>query len=170
MAETADAENRDQIAWARAAVPQRVVGRHAGAEKRRGVHRSKLVGDRRERLLRRHHVLGITTIIGDAWRLQIAAGHEIAAAAALAPAAMTAMPADADSLTDLPRRHVRAERIDDSRDLVARHDRVADAGEGPFLGEGIAVADSAGLDPDAHLAPARLWNVALDQLERPVWV
>src|SRR5205823_17173 len=91
---------------------------------------------------------------------------QIAAPAGFAVAAVAAEPADADAFTDVPSLHSVAERVDDSRHLVAGHDRIADTGEVPFLGIGVAVANTARLHPDADLTRRRLRNVALTQLER----
>jgi hypothetical protein len=35
-----------------------------------------------------------------------------------------------------------------------------------FDGEAVAMAHTAGLDADAHLAPCRLWHVPLDEFKR----
>lgn len=67
-------------------------------------------------------------------------------------AAMAAMPSDADALSRPPFRHVAANRINDAGNLVARHARVLDPRPHARLGQGIAVAQAAGLDPDAHFA------------------
>jgi hypothetical protein len=79
--------------------------------------------------------------------------------------AMTAMPADADPLVRLPARHIRAHRIDDPDNLVPRYTRVSDAGEGPQLGERIAVTYAASLDLDPDVPGLRHRYSALDQFE-----
>ena len=167
MTESADPQHGDKIARQRAAVAERVVGRDARAHQRRGVLGREPVGDACERLRRRNHVLGIAAIVGDAGDLQIAAGDEIAAPARLAVAIVTAVPADADALADLPWTDFRANRIDGTGDLVAGHDREAYAGKEAVLGEHIAVADATSRHLDAHLPRSRLGNVAIDQLEGP---
>ena len=62
--------------------------------------------------------------------------------------------------------HLRPDGVDCTDDLVARHARVLDVGEQPFLGHAIAVADAAGLDLDPDLTGAGFGDVALYQLER----
>jgi len=64
------------------------------------------------------------------------------------------MPSDADTLAGPPSGDVRADGVDQSNDLVPWNARVLNAGKGPLLGEGVAVADPAGLDLDAYLAGA----------------
>ena len=84
--------------------------------------------------------------------------------------AMTAMPSDADALPLSPARDALADCVDRSDHLMPGHARVLDAGECPKLGEGVAVADSAGLDPDPHTAWCWLRDRTLDQLERSIGV
>ena len=97
--------------------------------------------------------------------LHVLAADEVAAAARLAVAAVAAEPADADALAGLPALDALADRVDDAGDLVAGDEREGDAREAALLGEHVAVADAAGLDPDEDLAAAGLGHLALDQLE-----
>src|SRR5437879_11836519 len=130
MAQAADPEHRDEIARPYTAVAQGIEGGDAGAKKRSGILGRQFVRDRRQRFERRDHVIGIAAIIADAGNLAVRAGDEIAPAAGRAMTAMTAMPADADPLTRLPVRHVRANRIDDPGNLVSRYARVSHARDG----------------------------------------
>src|SRR5207253_11127740 len=81
---------------------------------------------------------------------------------------LPARPSDADTLAGLPSGHVRADGVDQSDDLVPWNARVLNAGKDPLLGEGVAVADPAGLDLDAYLAGGGVGNRPLDDLERAV--
>ena len=103
VSQTAEAEHGDQVTGPRAAVPQRVVSRDAGAHQRRGFHGRQIVRHQRQRDGRSEHVVGITAIKGDAGNLQRhLAGKEIAVATGIAMAAMSAVPADAHALARLP--------------------------------------------------------------------
>ena len=128
----------------------------------------ELVGDRGERLDRRDHVVGIAAVIMDAGDFEVAAGDEIAAPAAVADKAHAAEPADADPLAGAPGGDVGPDGVDAAGDLVTRHRRIVDAGKRAGGDQGIAVADAAGLDLDAHLARPRLGDRPLDQLERGI--
>src|SRR5438309_11587173 len=61
---------------------------------------------------------------------------------------MTAVPADTNFLTRLPVRHAGARCVDHTRDFVPRHTWVHKARPAAFLGEHIAVTDSARLHAD----------------------
>src|SRR5262249_27357070 len=93
-------------------------------------------------------------------------GDEVAAAAAVAMAAMAAIPADAHPLARPPRLGPITQGVDHTGDLVPRADRIADAREQALDREDIAVADTAGLDAHPGLPGARLRDPALDDLER----
>ena len=119
----------DEVAGARAAVAQRVVGGDPGAQQRAGLDGRELVRDQGQRLDRGHHVLGIAAVVADAGNAGLAAGDEIAAPAAVAMAAMAAVPADADPLPDPPGPGALAQGVDHAGDLVAGDPRVGDARE-----------------------------------------
>src|SRR5215472_7997716 len=78
---------------------------------------------------------------------------------------MPAMPADAYTLTQLPFRNAGAELVNQARDFVAGNPRVLNAGPGAVFGEHVAVANTASLHLDAYLARARLWYLAVDELQ-----
>ena len=103
------------------------------------------------------HVVGVAAVEGDPGDAHVLAGDQVPAAARLAVAAVAAEPADADALADLPALDALAERRDPAGDLVAGDDREGDARVGALLGQHVAVADAAGLDPDQRLAAARAW-------------
>jgi hypothetical protein len=101
----------------------------------------------------------------DAGDFEIAASDKVAAPAAVADEARAAEPADTDALPDFPGGDLGADRVDPAGDLMARHGGVVDAGKAAGRHEGVAMADAAGLDLDAHLARSWLWGGALDELE-----
>ena len=70
----------------------------------------------------------VAAVESDAGDLPRHAGEEIPAAAGVAPAAIAAVPADADALARLPSGHARADRIDHAGHLMARHARVLNPG------------------------------------------
>src|SRR5258706_14477606 len=134
MAESADTEDRDEVAGPRAAVPERVERRHARAHQRRRLDGRQPVGDRGERPGLGDDVVRVAAVHADAGNARShAAREEVAASAGIAPAAMAAVPAEADALPDLPRRDSRSERVDDAGNLVPGHPRVLDAGPEAFL-------------------------------------
>src|SRR5205807_975683 len=135
----------------RAAVAQGVVGGHARAEQRRRLGRLQLLGDARGRLAGDDEVLRVPAVEADAGDLRALAVDEEALAAGVADEAVAAVPADAGAVAFLPLRHLRAHRVDAAGDLVSRHARQGEPGEGAGLDEGVAVADAARLHLDADL-------------------
>ncbi|MEJ2632822.1 MAG: hypothetical protein P8011_08550 [Acidihalobacter sp.] len=69
------------------------------------------------------------------------------------------MPAHADTLSGRE-----AQRVDAADDLMARYARILDAWECAVFDEGVAVADAAGFDLDAHLARSGFRKRAFDHL------
>src|SRR5438105_4691510 len=76
---------------------------------------------------------------------------QVATPAGLAVAAVAAEPADADPIAHPPALHSVAQRVNDAGHFVSGHDGIGDTGEASVLGVGVAVADTAGLHPDARL-------------------
>jgi hypothetical protein len=76
------------------------------------------------------------------------------------------VPAEADALAGFEEGYVRANGIDDTGDFVAGNAWKLKAGPMAFLGERVAVADSAGLNADADVAGAWLGEFFFDELER----
>ena len=99
--------------------------------------------------------------------MHILAGEGRVPPATAAVAARAAEPADAGALPDCPAMNLRSNRVDDADHLMAGNARILDAGKKALDGDGIAVADAAGLHADAHLAGARLGHLALHRLELP---
>ena len=83
--------------------------------------------------------------------------------------AMTAMPTHADPHAFFPVRYIGPHRIYAAHHLVAGHPRILDAGEGTGHGKHVAVADTAGLHLDAHLARFRFRDIVLDDFETGIW-
>jgi hypothetical protein len=80
---------------------------------------------------------------------------------------MSAMPANADSLSYGPLPHLIANGLDLAGDLMARYAGKFKARKQAFFDEGIAVADATGFDLDEDLIGFRLWYLAFDKLEAP---
>ena len=113
------------------------------------------------------HEIGVASVASETGNLPpFAARHKIAAAAGIAVAAMPAVPADSDALSDFPAENARADGVDHAGDFVSRNARVRDARPRTFLGVFIAVADAAGLHLDAHRSCDGLRDFALHQLKR----
>ena len=149
----------------RAALAQRVERGDAGAEQRRGVLRGQIVGDRGQRALRHDDVVGVAAVVGDAGHQAVDAADHVAAPARVAVAAVAAEPADPDALAHLPGDHGLADGLDPPGDLVPGDPRVLDPRHPALDGEGVGVADPAGLHPDQHLARAGLAELPLGLLE-----
>src|SRR5579864_6066242 len=166
MAEPSEAEDSDDIAGPRAAIPQSIERGDAGAKQRGRIRGGELVGNRGQRRGGNEHEIGITSVAGKACNLPpFAARHKIAAAAGIAVAAMPAVPPDSDALPYFPAENSRADGIDHAGDFVSWNARVRDARPRTFLGVFIAVADAAGLHFDAHRTRNEFWNFAFHQLK-----
>ena len=86
-----------------------------------------------------------------------------AAATAAIPAA-SAEPANAHACAVLPALDVRSDGVDDADDLVAGDSGIGDPRHGALNGEGVAVADAAGVDADSYLVGAGFGHVTLLRL------
>src|SRR5439155_4903468 len=166
MSETADAQDRDKPSGARTAAPQRVERRHARAHQGRRLLGSEIVRYPRQRRRPADEVVRVAAVGGHTRYRLVLAIDEVATPAGFAVAAVAAEPADADPLTHRPPVDSVADRVHDPGHLVPGHNRIADTGEVPFLGIGVAVANAARLHPDADLARSRLRNLPLAKLER----
>src|SRR5207248_861180 len=113
-------------------------------------------------------VFGIPAVVAHAGDLRLLAIDEEALAAGVADEIVSPVPADAHPVALLPFRHVGADLVDASGDLVAGDPGQLQARERSALHVRIAVADSAGLHLDTDLRRTRFWDLALDQLERSV--
>src|SRR5207247_3785831 len=169
VAEPTETEHRYEVAGACGAVPKGVEGRDPRAHERRCLRRRQLFGDQRGRLRASDHVVGIAAVGGDPRHTRRRlAGEEVPSTAGTAVPALPAVPSHPDALARPPSGDVRADGVDRSDDLVPRNARVLKARKGPFLGEGVAVADPASLDLEAHVAGGGVGNVTLDELERAI--
>ena len=166
MAEAADTQNRDDVTRHCPAVAERIEGRDAGAEQRRGIDSAKLVGHRSKCVGRGHHRVGITPIIGDAGNAQITAVDQPAASAGLATTAMPSKPAHTDPLPGGPADDAGTDCVDDTGNLVTRNPGEGKAWPLTFHSKTVTVTHPAGLDTDPHLALRRLRHLALNQFKR----
>src|SRR5579862_7431287 len=71
VAESADAEDPDEIAGARLAVAQRVERGHTGAHQRRRFGRTQTVRNARERHRRRDDVWRVAAVVGESGYLKV---------------------------------------------------------------------------------------------------
>ena len=117
----------------------------------------------RDGALRGDRVLRVAAVVRHAGDAEIAARDEIAAAAAIARCVVTAVPPDADAISDRKARYVVADCIDRSRDLVTGNARIGYSRKRIVQDEEIAVADSACGNLNSHLAAMGLRNGDVDQ-------
>ena len=89
----------------------------------------------------------------------------MAAATRLTGETVAAVPPRANAVALAPRRHVGTDGIDPADHLVARDPRITHAREGSLNDEGVAVADTTGLDVDAYFRRSRVRDLALDDFE-----
>jgi hypothetical protein len=156
VAESADSLHSNEIAGARTGIAQRIEDRNAGAKQGRSFRRRQIVGHGGHRLCRDYDVLGVAPIKTDASNFCEQAQNKISTPAGVALETVSAMPSHSDALARLPLRDICANRIDASSDLVAGHARILDPRPVSFFHQSVAVADTAGFDPDAYLSASRL--------------
>src|SRR5258706_8557081 len=111
-----------------------------------------------------YHVVAPTSVARTAGAGSRGAGEGAPPAARGAVAAGTAVPPHPGAVALLPARGARPEGVDHAGHLVAGDAGVGGPRHDPRADEDVAVADAARLDPEAHLAGARLGNLPLDQL------
>src|SRR5438309_11985186 len=134
MTESTDSEHADNIARSRATVAKRVERRDPGAHERRAFDRRQIVGHQRQRGRGSCHVFGVTAIERNPGSQQgHLTGKEIAAPARITMSAMSSMPADANSLTRFPLRHVRPDGVNNSNHFMTRYSRVLNARPRPIF-------------------------------------
>jgi hypothetical protein len=166
VAKSADAEDGNKIARSRSTVAQGIKSRHACAHERRGIDRRKSVRDPSQRAGGHNDVFGISTIVCDTWDLERnLTGNKIAAPARIAVAAVAAVPADPHALPWLPSDNALTERIDSPGDFMSRYARVLNPRPQSFFRHGVAVANSASLDFNAHLSRAWLGDFSLNDFQ-----
>ena len=169
VAESAEAENRDQFTRAGAAIAQRVEGgdpAHMSGAASTGESCSR---NRGKCFGAGDHVLAIAAIgkkPGDARHCP--AGKKLATAARIAVATVAAIPSDADPLAAGPPGDARSDGIDDTDHFVSRYDWIFHARKTSMNAESVAMADAAGLYLDPDRAGFRFGNVALDDFKRTV--
>jgi len=94
--------------------------------------------------------------------------NKVAAAARVAIAAVSAMPADADSLAWCPSNDACPDRVNNSGDLMSRDPRVLNARPGSFLCERITVANATSLNLDAHQTRSGFGDFTFNNFPRPI--
>src|SRR6185369_187246 len=102
VSKSADALHGDHLARSRARIPKRVENRNARAHERTRFLSGQFIWNRSQHCRRRNHVLGVPTVEVKPRDLSIDAHGEITAPAQVAYETVSAMPADADTLTFLP--------------------------------------------------------------------
>src|SRR5215469_6232040 len=119
MTKPAESEHRDQIAWTRAAIAQRVECRHARAEQWTRFCWFQLIRQLRHGVRLCDHKIGIAAVVSDAGdACHRLAREKLSAAARITIAAAPAMPADPDALARLPSHHSCPDRINCSRHFM----------------------------------------------------
>ena len=155
MADPADAVNRDEIARTGLGVPQPVERGDAAAHHRSDLLEGQAFRRAGDRVLRRHHVLGVTAVEISAGDGAVDAVGEIATPTELTGEVAATGPAHADPVANLPHRHAVADRVHDAADLVTGYPRQLGA-EQAFTRNLVAAADPARMHLDAHLTGLRL--------------
>src|SRR6185312_2295753 len=97
---------------------------------------------------------------------RILARDKIAAAARLAPAAVSAVPANTDTLSHCPLRNIGTDRVHLPDNFMPRHTGISDERKQTTYRDGIAVADTACLYPHPHFASLRFRDFARNLLQR----
>jgi hypothetical protein len=165
MTKAAYSQDGDQVARARDRFPERVERCDSCALERSGIDRSKLVGNRNQRMLIGHHHLGVTAVDVKAGDPLVDAIDEVAPAAARADAAAAGRKPDPDALADRPVLDAGADRIDPADRFMPRHARVSQARKFAFDRHRVGMADAAGLHRHAHHARLGLFDHPFDKLE-----
>jgi len=165
VAEASNALHGDQIAGACSGISQGVIDGDPGAEKWSGFWGGEVVGDRGYGFGWDDYVFCVASVEADAGNLLVLAEDKIAAATGIAYEAVSAMPANADTLTALPEGDVGAYGVDAAGDLMAGNAWILNSWPVPFFYQRVAVADAAGFNLDAHLIASGLRRGALDDFE-----
>src|ERR1700730_12151974 len=168
VAKSADPMDRHQIARLRAAVPKGVEGGDAGTEERRGLERVQGLRYVRQGRGERQHVGGVAAVAGDAGdAVNVFAGEGVAPPAMATVAARTAEPAHPDPRAHVPTFHVRTQGVDHADYFMAGNAWIAEPRHVTFDGDGVTMADPAGVYADADLVTAALGQLAHLHAEAP---
>ena len=160
LAQAADTEDRQTLAWLDFGVLQGAIHRDTGAEQRRGIGRGKLLRNFQRVAGRSFDEFGEASIHGDAGDLLLDAEIFVAVAAEFTFAATPVQPGDADAIADLEIVNGGSFFHDAACDFVAEDERFFDDARelGP-IGIGqvqIGVADATGFDGDQDFVRAGL--------------
>jgi len=101
VAQTSKTLDGYQVSGARLRVSEGVEGGYAGAKQGGGFGERDAVGNKRKRLDRNDHVLGVAAIIGEAGDAAVFTQDEVAFTAGGASPAVSSVPAHADPLARL---------------------------------------------------------------------
>src|SRR5581483_9901307 len=156
-----DPRHGNQVAGERTAVSQRVVRGDPGTEQWGCLDVAQTGWYRGQGLDRSNHVLLITSVVADAANLHVLAITKIATAALPARVVVATVPANANTLSFLPRGNALPDPINDARHLMSGHAGILNARPRALYREHVAVAHTTGLHPDEHLSWTRLGNFAL---------
>ena len=124
MAQPTDALDGDERAGAGIDLPERAVGRQAGAQQRSRPERAEPVGDPDQPAGAGEGVLRVPTVDSGAGPRLVGAVDEVAPAAEIALVVLSAQVSDADAITGLPGGHAVTDGVDDADDLVTGDDRL----------------------------------------------
>ena len=165
MSESANSLDRHQVVGHRAAMAQRIEGGNPRTHQRCGFGSIERLRHPRQCFHGRHHIFLIAAVVTDSGNLEVCAVSEVAAPASQTGAVLPAVPANSHSLALRPLGYARAGCVNYACHFVSRHARIHNARPGAFLGQHIAVTDSASLHANPDLARSRLRDFPLHNLE-----
>src|SRR5262245_41159314 len=102
MAQPAESEHRDDIAWTRAGISQRVESGDPRAQQRGRVNGRQVIWKSRYGADWGNHVFAVTAVEANASDLLGLAREQVSAPAGVAPSAVSAVPSDTDTLAVRP--------------------------------------------------------------------
>jgi len=129
MAQPANALHCYHIARRCSGVAHGVEHGDAGAKQRPGLVCRQIVGHDRNRLSRDDYIFRVPAVEADPGNLFEMAENEMAPATRVTLKTVSAVPADAHSLSGFPLRDVRPNRVDTPGNLVARNARILQSGK-----------------------------------------
>jgi hypothetical protein len=107
----------------------------------------------------------VSAVITDACNLHVPAIAKVSAPELGTGIILAAVPANSDALPLLPLGNTGAYFIDNPGHFMAWNARVLNSRPGALHRERVAVTDTTGLHPDAHVSRIRHWNVPFNDLE-----
>lgn len=119
MPQAAHSKDCNQLAGTHSTVAQRIESGNTRAQQRRGVHITQGLRDLGQRLCRSKHVLGVATVVTTPRDHTVLAQNKVPTPTLLAVGAVASVPADSNSLTRGPARHVSADLFNDASNFMA---------------------------------------------------